>query len=154
MKIEDQVCSLKQAKKLEDLGVSDKSHFTWKVNDIQSVVTETKFCYQVITHLPGLNEYYAAFTVAELGIMLPCYNWAVPIYQGELNSNSDVFQEVQVHLSLHYPNCRIVSLGNPEQVWKEITASTLAFAMAEMLIYLLEAGLISLEDVNKRLIEA
>lgn len=60
MKIENQVCSLEQAKYLKELGV----------------ITQSYFAYQGSTdHDPDLKsddgKDYPAFTVAELGVMLP-----------------------------------------------------------------------------------
>lgn len=66
MKLENQVCSLELAKKLK--GVKQDSHFVWFDMDGD---------WQVVEKLPamppqnGANEWYSAFTVAELGEMLP-----------------------------------------------------------------------------------
>lgn len=73
MKIEDQVCSLEIAKRLKELGVKQESEFYH---------VERHDGTQVILHLdtdcnnpaffPGYKkEVIAAFTVAELGEMLP-----------------------------------------------------------------------------------
>ena len=69
MKLEDQVCSLELAKKLKELGVKQESLFYWWFvrNDMGDdvFVSDTK-------PVNG-TEYWSAFTVAELGEMLPKY---------------------------------------------------------------------------------
>lgn len=66
MKLENQVCSLKLAKKLKGLGVKQKSLFWWDAND----AFQEWFLRQP---LEPRNKMIAvsAFTVAELGEMLP-----------------------------------------------------------------------------------
>jgi hypothetical protein len=63
MKLSEQVCALEQAKKLYALGVERRSlfyHFHGRIE-----------------HEAFGSEYYSAFTVAELGVMLPpfTYSW-------------------------------------------------------------------------------
>lgn len=70
MKIEKQVCTLEQAKKLNDLGVAQSSLFYWKENEIQIVVTEKQMKEWIEKYLPTLNEYYSAFTLSELSAMI------------------------------------------------------------------------------------
>ncbi len=73
MSLEEQVCSLDLAKRLKELGVKQESTFYWKHN------TESptgKFDERVLTHYGQpyrVNSTYhvSAFTVAELGEMLP-----------------------------------------------------------------------------------
>jgi len=67
MKLTDQVISLDTAKKMKDLGVKQDSYWVWtKIKDHTGLVSAN-------THL--LNPYavssYSAFTVAELGVMMP-----------------------------------------------------------------------------------
>ncbi len=162
MNLENQTSLFGQSKKLLELGVlypdktfawvKDESEFYDKNDDPDFYL---RYCdgYEWTEH-PGYQDYKViipAFTVSELGMMLPCYAWAVPIYQGELNPNSDVFQEVKIALSLYHPECRIESLGDPNMVWKFICSPVLAWAMADMLIFLLEGGFVSINDVNERL---
>ena len=141
MKIEDQVCSLEQATKLKELGVEQNAGlFYWQWGDLV-------FGEDVDYGEPK----QAAFTVAELGVMLPTYNWAVPIFQGEIDVNSEVCQEVRVSVDLlRVATCRIESLDRNNS-WKEISGITMASAMADMLIYMIESKIISLSDINARL---
>ena len=66
MKLEQQVCSLELAKKLKELGVKQESLWwwqkqnhtdTWNIEDMQICAFD--------------EDWYSAFTVAELGEMLP-----------------------------------------------------------------------------------
>ena len=66
MKVESQVCSLEQAIELEKLGIAQVSLFTWKCNDEQSVVVDSKFAQKIDDYFPLLNKLYSAFTAAEL----------------------------------------------------------------------------------------
>ncbi|MGB4971218.1 MAG: hypothetical protein WBO32_01080 [Cyclobacteriaceae bacterium] len=75
MKLEDQVCSLELAKKLKELEIEQDSHFYWWVNEETGEIAcmtpkPTAF------NLVGVEDrlsIYSAFTVAELGEMLPRY---------------------------------------------------------------------------------
>ena len=67
MKVEEQVCSLELAKKLKDLGVKQESLWYWvKIAEIDRQ--------WILMHTDKVHEgfiYVSAFTVAELGEMLP-----------------------------------------------------------------------------------
>lgn len=73
MKLEDQVCSLELAKKLKELGVEQKSLFYWTCYD--SSFDDEGEDYGNIVHYetPDCHPdwHCSAFTVAELGKMLP-----------------------------------------------------------------------------------
>lgn len=71
MKIEKQVCSLSQAKGLKEAGVSQKSEFFFKINEIQTVVSDKNMVSMIKRYLPGINDYVSAYNSAELGKMLP-----------------------------------------------------------------------------------
>lgn len=68
MKLEDQVCSLELAKKLKELAVKQSSYFyyvpTINNNNIFGILSLESIC-------NIFDNYISAFTVAELGEMLP-----------------------------------------------------------------------------------
>src|SRR4051812_36893725 len=67
MKLEQQVCSLELAKRLKELGVKQESLYYWNIRHIWIVLKAIGEPY--ITRKP--EDYASAFTVAELGEMLP-----------------------------------------------------------------------------------
>lgn len=128
MQLEKQVTSLELSKKLKELGLKQESLFYWHIS-YETVSEEYGQDYipYIFYHkdesrhgfVGGGN--YSAFTVAELGEMLPEYShsWKV---------------ENQWICSL-----KTIPSGNPT-----ISAETEADARAKMLIYLLENNLIEL----------
>lgn len=70
MKLEKQVCSLELARKLRGLGVKQESLFDWVGN---SVFPTDRIDFHLEYGDHNYDIYYAAFTVAELGEMLPEY---------------------------------------------------------------------------------
>jgi hypothetical protein len=130
MKLEEQVCSLELAKRIKELGVKQGSFFIhfaksvgdgfggksqlWKIVDGRS-----------IPH-PCVNEHYSAFTVAELGEMLPA--------RLQLNGSCDWWSAKEGDGW----ECKYRYYASANQL-----APTEADARAKMLIYLLENGPIS-----------
>lgn len=108
MEIEKQVCSLELAKKLKELGVKQESLFFWKPDGGWHL--SQKLGQHVIS----------AFTVAELGEILPNY-----FVSGRINDN------YQVEVPFEVPR-------------KYREAKTEADARAKCLIYLIENKLITL----------
>lgn len=129
MKLQDQVCSLEQAKKLQELGVVQDSQFYFDDGEL--------FWAPSVSAQPAYyKEYniYAAFTTAELGVMLPPYptcNWETYYQQGE---RSDCMM------------CYSQLMDKAFAVFK-----TEAFCRAQILIYMLEKRKILVEHVNQRL---
>lgn len=127
MKLENQVVSLEIAKKLKELGVKQESYFYHteiaRFEDGEElealVVINDHFNIQPeLTEADGVKR-YSAFTVSELGEMLPEYthSWKV---------------ENEWTCSL-----KTIPSGSPT-----ITAETEADARGKMLIYLIENNLI------------
>jgi hypothetical protein len=119
MIIEQQVCSLELAKRLKELGVKQESLFYWQFFPGHNFIIHDK---DKSNHYE--TETYSAFTVAELGEMLPDWNESVKrAYKDWVciirNKNTDI--------NWH-------SFGETE-----------ANARSKMLIYLLENGLIKNE---------
>ncbi len=119
MKLEQQVCSLDLAKRLKKLGVRQESLYCWKHNTMSEHGPIDSW---VVSQFPGLitSDYFvAAFTVAELGEMLPD---AMSLTRRAVNGQ------------WAYPDMQGVRKY----------AATEADARAKMLIYLLENKLITL----------
>lgn len=136
MKIEDQVCSLELAKKLKEFGVKQESLFSWIYTD--APLDDGSRDKVVLTHtlgeshweLGGEQDTYSAFTVAELGEMLP----------GNISGLYFVTQKGLMGNSWYVEALTVV--GHSE-VWLAI-AKTEADARAKCLIYLIENKLITL----------
>ena len=142
MKLEHQVCTLEQSKRLKELGIEQfKGLFRWCCfcpdPTGESYFYEPVFGDGLDTGITG--EFIAdAFTVAELGVMLP-------------QSPTD-----NINYSWYHRNCwKGHSVGYAfhgiepiERGWFETEAE----ARADLLIHLLESGLTTAADCNARLI--
>lgn len=137
MKLEDQVCSLELAKRLKELGVKQESYFQWyRESEGWSYNLGQVSVFQTSDPAP----YFAAFSVAELGEMLP----GILIHKGELWQTqlwkSDFSQEVS-----YSANCKKSKTeGDPEKGWMTETfiEKTEADARAKMIICLIEQGIV------------
>ena len=115
MKIEDQVCTLEQAQKLKELGISFDAIFCYVNGEIK--------------HMPMRYD-FNAFTVAELGVMLPDEEYTCR-YGGDTTGNWEWCNDMnEVAYGLY---------------------DTEAQARAERLIVLLEKGEVTVAEVNERL---
>jgi hypothetical protein len=133
MSLESQVCSLELAKKLKELGVKQESIFYWVngfliykrghsdeyiSNDMEMSSPGCGCCASSVK----IKEYYSAFTVAELGEMLPItinisdsifdltikkeYGWwciyylngKEGLYHGENETEANARAETYIHL--------------------------------------------------------
>lgn len=147
MKIENQVCNPELAKRLSELGVKQDVEYYWRKYSLAEKpelynLGELKRMGADLAVLSGSLEYeYAAFTVAELGEMLPD---SITI---ELSGRSKKY-EISLDLvvsnnfkSICYVNndsCPCGCGGHSRETRGEITAETEADARAMCLIYLLE----------------
>src|SRR5258708_7616892 len=128
MKLEQQVCSLDLAKRLTELGVQQESLFMWEEGGNRPGTTPyTQIIPSKSPAIPGGGDspwnYYAAFTVAELGEMLPT------LCRSEKWNGTG---EWNVHLKPH----------------AHTKAETEADARAKMLCYLLENNLITASTLS------
>lgn len=74
MKLEDQVVSLELAKKMKELGFEQESHFCWhNVKSLGGYGVYPFNEYRKLHNEDGTEKNYSAYTVAELGEMLPIY---------------------------------------------------------------------------------
>ena len=134
MKLEDQVCTLEQSIRLKELGVKQQSLACYIGNELEFFIKP----FYDWAEQKGMNA-LAAFTVAELGLLLPKglggndgHNWSFyhrHCWKGE-----------SVGYSAH---------GTPsiEQPWYKTEAES----RADMLIQLLESGRITAEHCNELL---
>jgi hypothetical protein len=114
MKLEQQVCSLDLAKRLKELGVKQESLFYWSDDVIY------------IHKRRDAKDWYSAFTVAELGEMLPDY-----IYSQKRFLQSDDWCIYTAGEPKDFPDGKEMIHGNTE-----------SDARAKMLVYLIENNLI------------
>ncbi len=135
MKLENQVCNLKLAKELKELGVEQESLFCWL-----EIIEEPKYT-EVISsklrekYLGPFTKFVNAFTVAELGEMLP----------DQIDNGFEDPDFIKFDYNVT-KNCGyIVFIEDFDFCKKHIEkAETEADARAKMLIYLLENDLIKI----------
>jgi hypothetical protein len=137
MKLEDQVVSLELAKKLKELGVRQESAFYWRQEIIGSVLGDDK---RWVLKDWTNGDFLSAFTVAELGEMLPGF---FPHDRGEMR-----FHSAKTHGRGHWiaeyvanTPLRTSSFGAEYERYFQ-TADTEANARAKMLVYLIEQGIV------------
>src|ERR1017187_8222476 len=122
MKLEDQVCSLELSKRLKELGVKQESYFYWSNIDTPHP--------RLVIHFERSERsgdfWISAFTVAELGEMLP-YGFEDYKYSSECGLNK-------------YWSCTAPQL-NDYAYEQDINEANMR---AKMLIHLIENKLISL----------
>ena len=137
MKLEQQVVSLELAQKLKDLGVKQEGEFRWYQNNHSILKADVGKKFWYLRHKDNQmswNNYgmVSAFTVAELGEMLP----------KEITVSGGTFAQL---------NCRRDGNGYWYISYREqatmrmiadIGADTEADARAKMFVYLLENNLI------------
>lgn len=127
MKLEQQVCSLELAKKLKGLGVKQESLFYYYVWLDKMGAERMQGIYQGVfaDNITGRDyAFYSAFTVAELGEMLPEHIFKKGrLYIIKTHEGEEFWQ-------IYYRNQFGISIIE--------SAATEADARAKMLIYLIE----------------
>ncbi|HEY0140384.1 MAG TPA: hypothetical protein VGF48_05775 [Thermoanaerobaculia bacterium] len=139
--LEKQVCSPDRAKRLKELGVKQESLFVWSAWSDHAPAEHTD-CHELhweVTpkHEGSLGERYSAFTVAELGEMLP------KSFRDE--------QRIKWFVAFHWsPVGARVSYENADEIeLHALVEATEADARAKMLIYLIENNLLKVEQINQ-----
>lgn len=118
MKLEDQICSFELAKSLKELGVKQESHFYW-IPVGNGYIAD---CFMYSEQYEEIDKEISAFTVAELGEILPPFVTTEKYFCKEKpRFNTHEEKTIEQH-SFHDD--------------KE------ADARAKMLIYLIEKGLL------------
>lgn len=131
MKLEEQVVSLELAKKLKELGVKQESEFVWmkilKPHEHWELCESDRPCV-------NLKEDIRAFTVAELGEMLPRrIQIGEAVYWFQSGMNADEFW-------CEYHNVTEIDEGFP--LFEPITEVKESDSRAKMLIHLIEKGMV------------
>lgn len=121
MKLQDQLITLEQAKRLVELGVNTHSIFMICVALDGFVITSR----ETGVHLEA-SEYFPAYTVAELGVMLPTAYDSMRLHEG----------------------WRVYDEDGNDGTGKDEVFKTEAQARGALLIHLLETGIITAEQCN------
>ena len=172
--LEKQVSSLEPSRRLKELGVKQKSLYYWVKGDKQrgvcpdcrkagGLVPECAYCGGTGKDIENQNYYlygrlevwqedrvkdYSAFTVAELGEMLPHRVKSFPFekwHNDALLHELLSFRGVKYGYKMYYESDTGEEFPKPKDA---IWADTEADARALMLIYLIENNLIKVEDIN------
>ncbi len=144
MKLEDQVTSLELSKRLKELGVSQNAYWTWYTNSDSAYLIHNE---------PGFRGFeeksFDAFTVAELGEMLPKiyaseYHLCFSLLGGIESVGNEIlwFCGYRKIISMETENA---IYGDYLEVKRRVAHSgdvTEANARAKMLVYLLENKLV------------
>lgn len=142
MKIENQVCTIEQAKKLKELGIRQESFFAW--------IDEGQLLSRHSPNLPLMNiatSFTAAFTVAELSEMLPDY---YPSWRFEVTTGGPKKWVATVICSPKPPGIDDIHTASEF----DRHGDTQAEALATLLIALLETGTVTPEQINQRLLNS
>lgn len=132
MKLEDQCCSFDLAKKLKELGVKQESVFYWNLPFAESNKNATLDNYND-RYMPGF--WCSAFTVAELGEMLPNYTEQYDYLHIQKTS-----YDWAVLYGLYGVKWDGEGICSPDVIEQE---SKEADARAKMLIHLIENGIVT-----------
>jgi hypothetical protein len=138
MKLEKQVCSFMQAKKLSDLGLKAVTYFYWvKGENEEPTLIPCPANPETIR-----KKIYPAPTVAELGILLPAeitYEDEDLYLQGTMGNRPGEFYYIWFQFAT----------DNAEwELFPAIEEDTEAEARAEALIWLMENGIVKPENLN------
>lgn len=164
MKLIDQVCTLSQAKRLKELGVRQESLFSWCGDETKRLMDNGKdglaisdWVYldstipannQEADHrsmVPSAKPFAAAFTVAELSVMLPDY---YPSWRFKVNESIEERKWIATIIcGPKPPGIDDIHTESAFDRW----GKTQAEALATLLIALLETEVITVEEVNARL---
>lgn len=142
MEKEDQVVSLEFAKKLEKLGVKQESLFYWlNIHEDEEDKDEYPDEWILIPSAQrGAGSFYSAFTVAELGEMLPTVvKKDEKLYYIQCNANGNSLRYMD------YTTYDTNGIGTFLRAYPLVEANTEANARAKTLIYLLENNLIEIK---------
>lgn len=133
MKLEDQVCSLELAKRLKELGVKQDSYWHWSTNSGLGLNEHLYSCNQLSQYGTEGVTFASAFTVAELGNILP---QLLPMEKHQHHYGRLTLWRVndnwQLAYNLESKQCHEID------AWDKSMANT----FAKMLIRLIEKGIV------------
>jgi hypothetical protein len=135
MKLENQVCSSELSQILEKLGVKQKSLFYWVYEHFEKEKWELVFADDFVS----INPFVSAFTVAELGEMLPQY-----IYKNEDGYFLEMYKHREEGFQIRYKTSESI-FENKDCVIACTCEVNEADARAKMLCFLLENNLMEIE---------
>lgn len=143
MTLESQVCTFEQSIRLRELGVVQQGYWYWGDRHAPHLDLLPKDQWDKKDDI--FNAFwYTAFTVSELGVMLP-----------------DRFKFLFSDVKITYSKCGVDSFGvflmqQPDDIHiiNFKVSHHEAHVRAEMLIHLLEKDMIKVEQVNERLINS
>lgn len=161
MKLEDQVCSFLQADRLYELGIIQNSlfyytqsktptnpnlaHYGYRQSEMPVWISYDK---QSVLSGSNIHIELSAFSVAELGLMLPRMVGDLKLVQWHIASN-DSRWALSYGIQYRYKDTDPVHHGTfPMHC---VFGDTEAKARAELLICLLTDGKVTAEECNKRL---
>ena len=155
MKLEDQVASVEQCKKLKELGVDQCGCFSWLYSPFNSNYDISHQNVESLELLAKSNPksiewkeriekgIFSAFTVSELGLMLP-----------DLLVNNHLQYELVCVKEDDCWLCRYVRDNNILAVHPNVigyAAEAEATCRAGILIHLIEKQIVSISEINKKL---
>ncbi len=151
MTLDQQVCSLEIAKRLKDLGVKQESCFEWVVGGRLTglEINELRPTHEKrIVGPDTAYTQYPAYTVAELGTILPITVTDTPIPE---DANPWEYEKTTLWIRCRQGdkyNKPAGQLGEPGQrLYTNFEADTEANCRGKMLIHLLESGIIKASEL-------
>ncbi len=132
--MEKHVTSLELSKRLKELGVKQKLLFWHELNNIDGGIGTGEIVYSKDMSVPVYYSYgyVSSFLASELGEMLP----------------ERLFDRYHLNISRIH-NVWVVQYSYGLEIEVTSQADTLVNAIAKATIYLLEQGIINVEDINK-----
>lgn len=134
LSLEQQMCSLEYAKKLKELGVKQQSLFYWYSKDIDK--DSYGICYTKGVGLKDARVDYSAFTVAELGELLPM--------EIQIKNTKYWYATGKTYKDDKYYLEHEVSYGDSFTCFRLERGNTEANARSKMLIYLIENNIMEI----------
>jgi hypothetical protein len=151
MQLEDQVCTVAQSEKFYGLGIIN-AWLSWTVDELNKCWCLSKLRVEAGELINKANDsnriFYPAFTVAELGLMLP-YR-----YLNATAASRGRFKGSWFHVwkcPEEYVDHTFLGWGYRVKKDEAIHTKTEAEARAAVLIHLIETKQVTAEEINKRL---